>query len=192
MCDIQEKFRDAIFQFSSVIATTQRLLQASKMVGMPVIATTQLRQKLGPTCAELQLDMDTAGGVTTVAHVDKSAFSMWIPEVQTAFQSRGSGKRAVAIVGVEAHICVTQTALDLISEGHDVYIIADGVSSCNPEEVKIALTRLRSAGAIVTTSESFLYEVMGDSGSTSFKSMAKLVKSSSESTKNGLQSLCKL
>lgn len=87
---------------------------------------------------------------------------MWTPEVQKAFQELGSEKRECVIVGIESHICVTQTTLDLLREGHKVYVIADGVSSCNPQEIPIALQRLRSEGAVVTSSESFLYELMGD------------------------------
>ena len=68
----------------------------------------------------------------------------------------------VAIVGIESHICVTQTALDLLADGHKVFVLADGVSSCNEGERGIALDRLRQEGATVTTSESFLYECMGD------------------------------
>jgi nicotinamidase-related amidase len=63
---------------------------------------------------------------------------------------------------IESHICVTQTALDLLANGHRVYVLADGVSSCNPQEVPIALDRLRREGAVVTTSESFLFECMGN------------------------------
>jgi nicotinamidase-related amidase len=70
-----------------------------------------------------------------------------------------------AIVGIESHICVTQTALDLVHQGHKVYVIADGVSSCNKEEVPIALARLRHEGVVVTTSESWLYEAVGDASS---------------------------
>ncbi|KIN06765.1 hypothetical protein OIDMADRAFT_21722 [Oidiodendron maius Zn] len=66
------------------------------------------------------------------------------------------------IVGIESYICPTQMTLDALAHGQKVYVLADGVSSCNPEEVPIALARLRAAGAIVTTSESFMYELMGD------------------------------
>lgn len=103
-----------------------------------------------------------------VEHVDKTAFSMWVPAIADHFPRSSTvdaslgEPHAVAIVGIEAHVCVTQTALDLLREGHKVYIIADGVGSCHPEEVPIALQRLRNEGAVVTTSESWMFEVMGD------------------------------
>jgi hypothetical protein len=99
---------------------------------------------------------------------------------------------SVAIVGIEAHICVTQTTLDLLKLGHKVYVLADGVSSCNKEEVPIALRRLAREGAIVTTSESWLYEVMGDAGITEFKRIAGLVKEEKEGTRTSLENLCKI
>ena len=85
------------------------------------------------------------------------------PEVKQALDSlNASGPLSCIIVGIESHICVTQTTLDLLRAGHQVYVIADGVSSCNKEEVPIALARLRHEGAVVTTSESFMYEYVGD------------------------------
>lgn len=166
------------------------MLKASQVLDIPVIATTQLRDKLGETCPELGLDAE--GGVKTKAHVDKSAFSMWVPEVQKAFQNlEGSGPRECVVVGIESHICVTQTTLDLLKEGHKVYVLADAVSSCNPQEVPIALNRLRAEGAVVTTSESFLYECMGDAGIGEFKGIAGLVREYNGKTKESLQALCK-
>ncbi|KAF2164671.1 hypothetical protein M409DRAFT_25065 [Zasmidium cellare ATCC 36951] len=189
ICDLQEKFRGAIYEFAKVVSTTQKLLKASQILDIPVIATTQLRGKLGETCPELGLD--SADGVKTKVHADKSAFSMWTPEVQKAFKGLGSEKRECIIVGIESHICVTQTTLDLLREGHKVYVIADGVSSCNPQEVLIALNRLRAEGAVVTSSESFLYECMGDAGITEFREMSNLVKEYNAKTKENLQALCK-
>jgi nicotinamidase-related amidase len=130
--------------------------------------------------------------VKTHAHVDKSAFSMCVPELRKAFDALGAEKREVVIVGIESHICVTQTALDLLREGHKVYVLADGVSSCNPQEVPIALARLRSEGVVVTSSESFLYECMGDAGIGEFKEMSKLVREFGGQTKENLKGLCHL
>ncbi|KAK5128046.1 hypothetical protein LTR85_005163 [Meristemomyces frigidus] len=189
ICDLQEKFRNAIHEFPRVVSTTQKLLKASQILDIPVFATTQLRGKLGETCPELALD--TPDGVKTKAHADKSAFSMLVPEVQKAFHELGPEKKEVVVVGIEAHICVTQTTLDLLREGHKVYVLADGVSSCNPQEVPIALARLRAEGAIVTTSESFLYECMGDASISEFKGIAGVVKEFNKATKENMQALCK-
>ena len=95
---------------------------------------------------------------------DKSLFSMMTPELRARLDGGegDGGKKSVALVGIESHICVLQTCLDLLAAGHGVYVIADGVSSCNRQEVPVALERMRREGAVVTTSESWLYEVMGD------------------------------
>lgn len=117
------------------------------------------------------------------------------PEVRTYLATVAPAPDAhlsVAIVGIEAHICVTQTALDLLRDGHKVYVIADGVSSCNKEEVPIALARLRSEGVVVTTSEGWLYEVVGDAKTDAFKQIIKVVKEYKDITRDGLQTLCKI
>lgn len=137
---------------------------------------------------------------------------MMVPDLRNALGQRRPGEQyQVAIVGIETHICVTQTALDLLTEGHRVYIIADGVSSCNEGERSIALERLRAEGAIVTTSESWLYECMGDSAISEyalasvlsllrklltrmsrFKAIAGLVKETKDMTRDAVQTLCKM
>ncbi|KAJ4986146.1 isochorismatase domain-containing protein [Stagonosporopsis vannaccii] len=191
VCDLQEKFRPAIHEFPKVVATTQKLLKASLILNIPVFATTQNKARLGQTCPELQLD--APDGVQTLVHADKTLFSMITPEVQKAIDPlRANGPISAIIVGIESHICVTQTTLDLLRAGHKVYVIADGVSSCNKEEVPIALARLRHEGAIVTTSESFIYEAVGDAGRPEFKHIIKVVKDTSATTKESLQTLCKI
>lgn len=166
----------------------------AKILNIPIIATTQQRAKLGETCSELKLD--AADGYQTINHSDKSLFSMWTPEVQNAVRTNllpsPQSKLSAIIVGIESHICVTQTTLDLLAAGHKVYVLADGVSSCNKEEVPIALARLRAEGAVVTSSESFLYECMGDAGIPEFREIAKLVKETKDDTKGSLEALCKL
>lgn len=168
----------------SSILTTQKLIKAAEILNIPIFVTTQNRARLGATCADLSL-------AKAVADVDKTRFSMWVPEIEQAFHQEfpNRGSTPVALVGIESHICITQTALDLLNEGQRVYIIADGVSSCNREEIPIALERLRKAGAIVTTSESFLYECMGDAGIKEFKQIAGLVKETSAQTKDVLSTL---
>lgn len=146
VCDIQTKFEKAIYAWPHIIATTRKLLEASKILAIPTYSTTQLRAKLGDTVPALSAVTDA------VLDLDKSLFSMCLPAILESLPPKSS----VAIVGIETHICVTQTTLDLLRHGHAVYLIADGVSSCNKEEVGIALRRLAQAGAVVTTSESFV------------------------------------
>ena len=131
------------------------MIKASKTLDVPIYATTQSSARLGPLCSELD--------PSSLPTIDKTAFSMMVPELRQSLSPlTARSPMQVAVVGIETHICVTQTALDLISEGHKVYVLADGVSSCNEGEKTIALRRLQSEGAVVTTSESWLYECMGD------------------------------
>jgi nicotinamidase-related amidase len=87
-----------------------------------------------------------------IAPVDKTLFSMCLRDITTQLPVPTN----VAIVGIESHVCVLQTTLDLLKAGHAVYVISDGVSSCNKEEIPIAIARMRQAGAFITTSESFV------------------------------------
>ncbi|KAI1646191.1 Isochorismatase hydrolase [Daldinia loculata] len=191
ICDMQEKFRSAIWSFDLILQTTQKVLRAAQILDIPVIVTTQNGAKLGPTVSELQ--ELTAGAVVDA---DKTAFSMLrAPEVASRFPhadpagANGPLPSEVAIVGIETHICVTQTALDLLERGHKVYVLADGVSSCNQMDARVAFARLRAAGAVVTTSESWLYECMGDAGIPEFREVAKLVKETGPGMKEVLKGL---
>ncbi|KAG9229208.1 Isochorismatase-like protein [Amylocarpus encephaloides] len=185
ICDIQEKFRSAIWEYEKIITTTQKILKVAEILQIPVYATTQNRARLGETCTELLPLLNTA-----VEHAEKKVFSMWVPEISRHFSS--STPSEIVIVGIESHICVTQTTIDLLREGHKVYILADGVSSCNKEEVPIALDRLRKEGAVVTTSESWIYECMGDAAIPEFKQIAGVVKEYSGKTKEVMGTLCKI
>ncbi|KAH6712249.1 Isochorismatase-like protein [Leptodontidium sp. 2 PMI_412] len=177
ICDIQEKFRGPIWEYEKLILTTQKMLKAASILSIPIYATTQNRARLGETCSELDLS-------SAIEHVDKTAFSMWIPAISQHFSSTTPSE--IVLVGIETHICITQTTLDLLANGHKVYILADGVSSCNKEEIGIALERLRREGAVVTTSESWIYECMGDAAIPEFRAVAGLVKQSSKDTKEVL------
>ncbi|KAL5452075.1 hypothetical protein PMIN07_008426 [Paraphaeosphaeria minitans] len=175
--------------FAALTFSTMAHPTISQILQIPVLATTQNKARLGETVPELMLD--APAGIKTLVHADKTLFSMLTPEVRTAMASLASPLSCV-IVGIESHICVTQTALALLREGHTVYVIADGVSSVNKEEVPIALARLRHAGAQVVTSESWMYEAVGDANTPEFKELIKLVKESAQSTRESLQALCKM
>ncbi|KAL2440871.1 hypothetical protein ABEF95_007847 [Exophiala dermatitidis] len=114
------------------------------------------------------------------------------PPSQFQTSSPPSHRLSIIITGIETHICVTQTALDLLDRGHRVYILQDGVSSCNAGERPVALNRLAREGCTVTTSESILFELLGDAKHDKFKAVSTLIKETKEETRVAVETLCKL
>ncbi|OOF92475.1 hypothetical protein ASPCADRAFT_8751 [Aspergillus carbonarius ITEM 5010] len=195
ICDLQEKFRHAIYEFPKVITTTTKLLHAATPLNIPIYITTQSRSKLGATVPELTtLLAPPSSSPTTptpniIADIDKTLFSMVTPEIDALLPTQPLD---VLLVGIETHICVTQTTLDLLARGHRVYVIVDGVSSVNKEERGVAIARLRDAGAIVTTSESVLFEILGDAKHEAFRAVSGVVKEMKEETRGAVESLAKI
>ncbi|KAJ9642257.1 hypothetical protein H2204_002626 [Knufia peltigerae] len=165
------------------------MIKAARILDIPVYVTTQNASRLGATVSELKALLPKGSDSTATTEVDKTAFSMLVPGLTR--QLNANGKRlSVIIVGIETHICVTQTALDLLSQGHKVYVLADGVSSCNAAERPVALSRLAREGCVVTTSESLLFELVGDAKDGNFKAVSGLVKETKEETKDAVETLC--
>ncbi|KAL4965711.1 putative isochorismatase family hydrolase [Aspergillus stella-maris] len=191
ICDMQEKFEAAIFEFPKIASTATKLLRATKTLSIPTFITTQNRLRLGPTIPKITEHLK---GPNVRADIDKTLFSMITPEIDALLPKPSKGEQPydAILVGIETHICITQTTLDLLERGHRVYILVDGVSSINPEERGIALARLRDAGAIVTTSESILFEIIGDAGHKDFKAVTGLVKETKAETKEALEKLAKI
>jgi len=187
ICDIQPRFQQAISNFDRVLITTRKIVQASQLFDTHIIITEQRPEVFGDLCPETGIDVSNLPSNAKV--FPKTQFSMLIPEVTQALQSND---RLNVIVGIESHICVLQTALDLRKHGKEVVVLADGVSSCNPEEVPIALATIRQAGGLVLTSESFLFMNIGDAASPPFKELAKLVKEGKDETRATLQALLPL
>jgi hypothetical protein len=168
------------------------MLLAAKHLNLPIYITTQNRLKLGPTVHELTTYL-TNLNLPITADIDKTLFSMITPELAAHLpEPSTSTPLDVILVGIETHICITQTTLDLLERGHRVYILIDGVSSMNAEERGVALARLRDAGAIVTSSESVLFEILGDAGHEGFRGVSGIVKEMKESTKGALGELAKI
>ncbi|GKZ99463.1 hypothetical protein AnigIFM60653_005207 [Aspergillus niger] len=192
ICDLQEKFRHAIYEFPKVINTTTKLLRATQPLQIPIYITTQSRAKLGNTVPELTTHLTNHPLVR--ADLDKTLFSMITPEMEALLPSPEKGEKAldVIIVGIETHICVLQTTMDLLRRGHRVYVCVDGVSSVNKEERGVAVQRMRDAGAIVTTSESLLFEMLGDAGHEGFKVVSGLVREMKEETRGAVEGLAKI
>lgn len=191
-----------IFKIDAVIAGAGVLIQVTRTLGRPVLVTEQYPKAFKRTVNELaQLlrgsagegevgegqDPETADRDTPLSNVvEKKLFSMAVPEVLAQLES--SGTRNVALVGIESHICVTQTALDLLGRGYGVYVMADSVSSQRSFDRSVALERLRSAGAVVTTVESFVFEALKSADHPKFKAVSAILREYHPET-HGLSSL---
>ncbi|KAJ1649111.1 hypothetical protein IWQ61_009695 [Dispira simplex] len=167
ICDIQERFRSHIHAIDSLVSTAQKMIGASNILSIPIYVTEQYSQRLGNTLKEL--DISTAEKV-----LPKTRFSMFLPEIQESLQDKKI--RSVVLLGIESHVCVMQTALDLLENNYDVHVVADGVSSMNHPEIQVALERMKQSGAFVATSESILFQLTGDAKSPNFKAISNLVK----------------
>jgi len=154
----------------SVIHVASTMTKAAKHLAMPVFVTEQRPDALGTTVSELKADLDAAK-----ANVfQKSKFSMCTPELMAALLP---ATESVILCGLEAHVCVQQTALDLLERGIDVHLLVDGVSSMRQYDRVTALKRLTAVGAHVTTCESALFELLRDARHPQFKAISTLAKS---------------
>jgi len=171
--DVQERLLPAVQNPGGIVAVCRRMMQAAKRLGVPVTVSEQYPQGIGPTVEPLRQE---AGGDVPV--LPKAHFSCMRNErLRDRLQAlRGQGHNQAVIVGIEAHICVTQTALDLIAAGYDTFVIADGVASRSPESRGLALHRLRKAGAIIANSEMAIFEWLEKAGTPEFKDLLALVK----------------
>lgn len=188
LCDLQTRFKPAIYGFDEIVLTANKMLKVAKLLHIPVVVTEQNSKGLGPTVPEI--DLDSLGNLRILT-VDKNLFSMMVPDVKSNLQQRPH-IRSVVLFGIESHVCVLQTALDLLDEGYHVHVLADGVSSCNREEVPIALSRMQQAGTYITTSESAAFQLQREAGTLQFKVLSKIIKDEKDNTKRAIQKLLQL
>jgi nicotinamidase-related amidase len=165
--DMQEKLLRLIEGHRQITWNTRRLIDGAKLLGLPVAATEQYPQGLGPTAPELA---ERLGSVPA-----KLMFSCReCQSVFDGFRDRGVGK--ILLAGIEAHVCVQQTALDLLAEGYRVYLAVDAIGARHEIDYTTALRRLESAGATLTTTEAALFEWCEVAGTPEFKQISALVR----------------
>ncbi|KAL0476413.1 isoc1, partial [Acrasis kona] len=169
LCDVQDRFRPLIHNFESVLWVANTMSKASNILNVPMIITEQYPKALGHTCKEIELPPHQR-------IFEKKKFSMLDDEVSKHLEEEESFKerRQAVLFGIEAHVCVQQTALELIERDYEVHIIADGTSSQRKFDRDVAFDRMRQAGAFVTTSESALFQLVGSADFTHFKAISSL------------------
>lgn len=168
--DVQERLMPAMHEPDRVVERTRILLAAARRLDIPVTVTEQYPQGLGPTVAPIR---EALGNEVPI--LPKTAFSA-AAEPAAAARIKSVGRRQVAIVGVEAHVCVLQTALGLKAQGYEPVLVADAVSSRLPQSVDLAVERMRGAGVPALNVEMLLFEALGAAGTPEFKELSRLIR----------------
>lgn len=165
--DMQEKLLPLIPVAERTIRNCRRLIDGAGIMQVPVFATEQYPKGLGATVPELRQKLTDVPA--------KVAFSCSQSLNWGTAAEPGNERHQVVVAGIEAHVCVLQTALDLLAQGYRVYIPADAVASRGKLDWKIALERLAASGATLTTTESVLFEWCEAAGTPEFKQISKLI-----------------
>ncbi len=163
--DVQEAFRKALPDFHEVARRTAILVQGARVIGIPVVVTEQYPRGLGETVAEVTEHLGDS------PRLPKTAFS--------AVRAEGfalGGRDQALVCGIEAHVCVAQTVLDLLASGTEVQVASDATGSRAAADRETALHRLEQAGATLTSVEAALLELLGEAGTPEFKSVQELIK----------------
>lgn len=167
--DIQERLLPAIFEKQRVVQNTIRLAQGAGILQVPVLATEQYRKGLGATVPEV------AAAIAGFAPLEKVTFSAFRANRFPNLLSAGV-IQDIILCGIEAHVCVSQTALDLLKAGLRVFVVSDAVSSRTSANYQSGLERMREAGAILASTEMVLFELLGEAGTDEFKQILPLIK----------------
>lgn len=169
--DIQQKLLPPIFQKEQLVRNSQLLIRAAGILKIPALISTQYAKGLGGTVPEI------SSLLPGTEAIDKTLFSCFGSDVFCSLLKRLPGQRtSLLLCGMESHICVTQTALAALREGYLVHVASDAVSSRTEWNWKIGLDRMRAAGAIISSTEMMIYELMRSSSSAAFKELLPHLK----------------
>src|SRR5438270_4633769 len=168
--DIQEKLLPPIHEKERLVRNSQLLIRAAKILSLPVIVTTQYSRGLGQTVPEV------ASLLPDVTPLDKLEFGCFGNGQFCSSVASLNGRNTLLLCGMETHICVLQTALGALAQGHHVHVAADAVGSRSELNWKLGLDRMRDAGAVISSTEMMIYELLGKSGTPAFKEMLQYIK----------------
>lgn len=168
LVDVQEKLIPVMWNFAPVEKYCKAMILAARELGLPVLATEQYPKGLGTTLPSLR---EALGAAPLV----KMHFSCGAdPEFVKALEA--TGRKQVVLLGVEAHVCVFQTARDLLERGYEVFVCADAVTSRFEEHRRVALEQMRDMGAFVTSAETCIFDLLHACGTPEFKRVSPLVR----------------
>ena len=163
--DVQEGFRKAVPSFEQVAQATAALVKGAKAVGIPILITEQYPKGLGKTVPAVAEELPQS-----LAPIEKVCFSA--PEAE-GFDL--AGRDQALVCGIEAHVCVSQTALDLLDGEVEVHVARDAVGSRFDENREIGLAKAERAGAVITSVETALFELVGRAGTDEFKQVQRVI-----------------
>ncbi|KAG6445171.1 hypothetical protein O3G_MSEX003786 [Manduca sexta] len=167
LCDIQETFRPHVKHFGEVVKVANKMLEAAKLFQIPVYISEQYPKGLGHTTKDIKVE-DAA------MVYEKTQFSMYTPQLQERLKKDIPNLGSVVLFGIEAHVCIEQTVIDLLNEDIAVHVLADGVSSRSLMDRGLALQRLQNIGCFVGTSENVLFKLMKDKNHPAFKQISRM------------------
>ena len=167
--DVQGKLAQLMVDKDALFKNTTILIQAAKVLDIPILWCQQVPDALGPTVPEI------AELLTGHEPIDKASFSCCGEEKFNAELDK-LGRKQILLCGIETHVCIYQTAMDLMARGFDVTVVADAVSSRTEQNKQIALTRLGAEAAHVSSTEMALFELLKTAQHPQFKPIARLVK----------------
>jgi nicotinamidase-related amidase len=169
--DIQEKLLPPIFNHEALVKNSQLLIRLAKILELPIMVTTQYSKGLGATVPEI------ASLLPDVPAIDKMEFGCFGSEpFRSRLKALPGDRNTVLLCGMEAHICVMQSALGALNEGYLVHVASDAVGSRAEWNWKIGLERMKSAGAVISSTEMMMYELLRCSGTPQFKQLLPFLK----------------
>jgi nicotinamidase-related amidase len=166
--DMQEPFLRNLFERERVVRNVCMLLEGAKALDVPILATTQYAERMGGVIPEVQALLQDA------PVLDKMTFSCWDEPFRQEMRRRN--RHQALLCGAEAHICVSQTAHDLLAAGYEVHVAEEAVSSRSETSARLGFEKMRRAGVIPASVESALYEMLGRAGTPAFREILKIIK----------------
>jgi len=166
--DVQEAFRPAVLDFEQVARNVAILARAARILELPTLVTEQYPKGLGHTVPEVSEHLD-------VTPIEKVCFSA-VDADGFAGALHAAERDQVLLCGIETHVCVNQTAEDLIADGVEVHVAQDAVTSRTAENRALGLHKMERSGAVATSVETALFELLGRAGTPEFKEVQALIK----------------